>query len=157
MTKSVFWLPCSCLYKKIKNIHKLQKILKKISVVDNVVSHNYEKYQVQICCILGYTKMTNLIKFRDRKCIYSDLYFCLFCVVQNTMYFNLIFCMVVGYTNIYTRDFFQHFLKLEFFLIFFKQAGSPEVGSTKSSLLKLGIFFLLMVYSHKIWQFRTEQ
>ena len=47
------------------------------------------------------------------------------------MYLNLIFCMVVGYPIIYTRFFFQYFLKLVNIFLFFIWAGALKLGSQR--------------------------
>ena len=50
----------SCSFNKIEKKNEFQQILDKISAIDNSVSDNHVKYQVQIHCILSYIKMTNV-------------------------------------------------------------------------------------------------
>jgi hypothetical protein len=55
---------CSLRLNKLKTIFSMfQKNLKLILGIVNVVSHKHAKSRHEILCVLGYTKMTNLIKF----------------------------------------------------------------------------------------------
>jgi hypothetical protein len=59
--------------------------------------------------IMGYTKMTKPIFFFGDliMCIahYTHIHTCHFCVAQNTNYFEMIFCTLVGYITGYIRFF----------------------------------------------------
>ena len=63
--------------------------------VGNGVSHNRVKNQLQIICMLSYTKMINLIKFGDSKIgILRFAAFVIFCS-SKLKYLKLNFYMVV--------------------------------------------------------------
>ena len=62
--------------------------------------------------------------------MFTRIHTCLFCVARNTKYLELIFCMFMGYTISYIRDFFQYFWKLlSICFNFFKRAGALMLGS----------------------------
>ena len=95
-----------------KKKNKYLQVSKNIEIFPDVeysVSLTRVKNQLQILCIVSYTKMTNLIKFEDSKIYLLRSTFFIFCVARNTKYLELIFCMVVGYTIVYIHDFFNIF------------------------------------------------
>ena len=107
--------------------------MKKISGVGNDVSRNREKYQVQIHCIIGYKKMTNLVKFGELKmCILISTLLSFLCSPEYNVFELDILngCWIHHYLN--SRFFLMFFETYNFYFYFFKQAGSLELGNTKS-------------------------
>ena len=96
----------------------LQKILKKILVVENIVIHDCENFQSQTCYILICAKKINLARFQNFEiCALftnSDLHISLFFPNQNITSLRMKFFTVVDHNIIYNHDFFQNFLKQKF-------------------------------------------
>ena len=88
-----------------------QKYLKIIQNIVDVVSHKHVKSRHEILCIMGYTKMTNLIKFGDLKHASTDRYFCYFFYSSGFKVFEIDILHICGIIRGLHQDIFFNFFE----------------------------------------------